>query len=244
MRRVTFLGILLVSALGVPTMADDDDRSTISVTGTGRVSAAPDVAEINLGVVTQAQTARDALRANNEAMARLIGLLKERGVAAKDIQTTNINVHPQYSQPPQPVPGRGQGEGFAPKIVGYNVNNTVQVTARNLEKLGELLDAVVQAGANQMNGISFRIDKPDQLLDQARKSAVADARRKAQMIADEAGVVLGRPVSITESGGGPPPQPMFRGRMMMAAAEAVPVAGGEQELSLSVSVVYELKESP
>src|SRR5687767_10921528 len=99
MRRATFLGILLVSALGGPTMADDDeDRTTISVTGTGRVSAAPDVAEINLGVVTQASTARDALRANNEAMARLVGLLKERGVAAKDIQTTNINVNPQYSQ--------------------------------------------------------------------------------------------------------------------------------------------------
>jgi uncharacterized protein YggE len=243
--HVTLMSILLVSALGVPTMADDDEqRPTISVTGNGKVSAAPDVAEINLGVVTQAPTARDALRANNEAMGRLIGLLKERGVAAKDIQTTNINVSPQYSQP-QPVPGRPQAaEAFVPKIVGYNVNNTVQITARNLEKLGELLDAVVQAGANQMNGISFRIDQPEKLLDQARKSAVADARRKAQMMADEAGVVLGRPLQISEAGGGPPPRPMYAGRMMMAAAaEAVPVAGGEQELSVSVSVVYELKEA-
>lgn len=226
-------------------MADEKegrDRAIISVAGTGRVSAAPDVAEINLGVVTQAPTARDALRANNEAMARLLEVVKERGVAAKDVQTTNLGVNPQFSQPPQPIPGRPNQEPFVPKIVGYNVNNTVQVTARNLEKLGELLDAVVQAGANQMNGISFRIDRPDALLDQARKAAVADARRKAEMLAGEAGVVLGRPLSIAESGPAAPPTPMFRGRMEMMAA-SVPVASGEQELSVTVQVVYEMKEA-
>lgn len=243
MRRLGLTTWLLVCALmGGTTMADDDEqRPSLSVSGTGRVSAAPDLAEITLGVVAQAETARDALRANTQSMTKLMELLKVRGVAAKDIQTTNINVSPQYSQPPQPVPGR-PGEPFVPKIVGYNVTNTVQVTARNLDKLGELLDGLVEAGANQMHGIGFRIDQPEKLLDQARKAAVADARRKAQMIADEAGVVLGRPLQISESGA-PAPQPMFRGRAMMAAAaDAVPVAGGEQELSVTVHIVYELAE--
>lgn len=244
MQRIATLALGMACVLGGTSMLQaDEETPSLSVTGNGRVSAAPDVAEINLGVVAQAATARDALRANNESMARLMAMLTERGVAAKDIQTTSINVNPQYSQPPQGAPGRVSNEPFVPKIVGYNVSNSVQVTSRNLEKLGELLDSLVQAGANQMNGISFRIDQPEKLLDQARKGAVADARRKAQIMAGEAGVVLGRPLRISESSS-PSPQPMMRGRMMFAAAaESVPVAGGEQELNVSVTIVYELKEA-
>lgn len=225
------------------------EANTISVSGTGRVSAAPDVAEINLGVVNQGKTAREALSANNEAMAALHATLKERGVAAKDIQTTQINIQPQYSQPrppgapsvpsnlPRPVEAN---EPFVPKIIGYQVSNTVQVTARDLAKLGTLLDAVVQAGANQMHGISFRIDKPESILEQARKTAMADARRKAELLAGEAGVVLGPPIRIQESEGRTPsPQP--RARTMAFAASAVPVAAGEQELSVTVDVVYRLR---
>lgn len=213
---------------------------TISVNGTGKVSAAPDVADINIGVVTQATTARDALAANTESMTAIHNLLKERGVAAKDIQTVNINVSPRYSQPNQPQAGQPQ-EPFVPKIVAYEVHNTVQITARDLTKLGGILDAVVQSGANQMNGISFRVEEPEKLLDQARKEAMADAKRKAEQLAGEAGVVVGLPITISESGGvSPPPRP-YAARMMAASAAPVPVAGGEQELSVTVSVVFELK---
>ncbi|MBX6313473.1 MAG: SIMPL domain-containing protein [Isosphaeraceae bacterium] len=214
---------------------------TITVTGTGKVAAVPDLAEINVGVVTQAATAREALKANNEAMQALQDTLKERGVAAKDIQTSNLNIQPQYSQPPRPVPGQPRDREFAPKIVAYQVTNTVHIKARDLGKLGVLLDAVVQAGANQMHGIAFRIDEPEKLLDQARKRAMADAKRKAELLAGEAGVVLGPPISIREAEATPPPRPMFLGMQRAAAAEAVPVAAGEQELSVDISVVYELK---
>lgn len=219
---------------------------TISVNGTGKVSAAPDVADINIGVVTQATTARDALAANTESMTAIHNLLKERGVAAKDIQTININVSPRYSQPNRPQFGGGQEpqEPFVPKIVAYEVHNTVQITARDLTKLGGILDAVVQSGANQMNGISFRVEEPEKLLDQARKEAMADAKRKAEQLAGEAGVVVGLPITISESGGvSPPPRP-YAARMMAGMAgpgAPVPVAGGEQELSVTVSVVFELK---
>lgn len=213
---------------------------TISVNGTGRISSAPDLADINIGVVTQAETARDALSSNNEAMRAIHDLLKERGVASKDIQTVNINVSPRYSQPSPSQPGQ-QREPFVPRIVGYEVRNTVQITARDLEKLGGILDAVVQSGANQINGISFRIDEPEKLLNEARKRAVADARRKAEQLAGEAGVVVGLPISINESGGFfPPPRPMAAARMMAESSE-VPVAGGEQELTINVSIVFELK---
>lgn len=220
-----------------------DDARTISVAGTGRVSAAPDVADINIGVVTQARTAREALSANNEAMEALLNTVKERGVAAKDVQTSGLNINPQYSQP-RGQPGQfGGQEGFRPEIYAYEVTNTVQVTARDLTKLGELLDAVVSAGANRMNGISFRIEDSEALLDQCRKKAMADAKRKAEMLAREADVVLGPPISIAEQGAyPPPPRPMMMMRAEMAMAPvSVPIASGEQELTLTVNVTYELK---
>jgi uncharacterized protein YggE len=162
-------------------------------------------------------------------------------VAAKDIQTTSISIQPRYSQPPQPRPGQAVQE-FVPRIVGYDVVNAVQITARDINNLGAILDAVVQSGANRIDGIAFRISEPAKLQSVARKSAMADAKAKAELLAGEAGVVVGTPISITESVGFAPPQPMYRGRAMAmeAMAAPVPVAGGEQELSVNVSVTYEL----
>jgi uncharacterized protein len=242
MRNQMLAVVICATALalgGTTAMADDDDTPppTISVSGTGKISAAPDRAEVSMGVLTQGNTAREALAANSEAMASLLETLKQRGIAAKDVQTTQISINPQYSQP---RPGQ-QGD-FVPRIVGYQVVNNVRVIERDISKLGTVLDAVVQAGANQMHGISFQINEPDKLLDEARKRAMADAKRKAELFAGEAGVVLGAPRTITESGGFmPPPQPMYAGRAMMAAPSAVPVSGGEQELSVTVHVVYDLK---
>jgi uncharacterized protein YggE len=218
------------------------ERPAISVSGTGTVAAVPDIAEVRVGVRSQAGTAQQALEANNRAMNALHEVLKERGVAAKDIQTTQVQVSPQYSQP-QPN-SRPQGE-FVPRVVGYLVDNTVQVTARQVSKLGALLDALVQAGANQVHGISFRVDRPETLLDEARRRAMADAKRKGEILAGEAGVVLGPPLKIEMDEGPRPPTPYpvgYAGRaMMMAAPAPMPVAAGEQELAVTVRVVYELK---
>jgi uncharacterized protein YggE len=240
--------VVLLAISGGVLRADDVKRETptISVSGTGKVSAIPDVAVIQVGVATQASTAQAALSANNEAMNRLHEILKERGVASKDVQTTQIQVTPQYSQP-APRQGNTPQQEFIPRLVGYRVDNTVQVRARHIDKLGPLLDALVGAGANQIHGISFHVDAPEKLLDEARRRAMADAKRKAETLAGEAGVVVGLPITITESWGGmPAPQmPMFAGRGMaaMAAPAPMPVAAGEQELSVSVQVVYELKHA-
>jgi uncharacterized protein YggE len=194
--------------------------------------------------VTQAKTAREALSMNSESMAALLGVLKERGVAAKDIETTQINVSPQYSQPPRNQGGQPP-EGFVPRIVAYTVTNMVSVTSRDLTKLGEVLDAVVSAGANQIHGITFRIEDSSKLMEVARKQAMRDAKGKAESMAGEAGVVVGPPISISEAAGYavPRPQMFARGGMMMdamAAAPAMPVSAGEQEITVNVNVVYRL----
>lgn len=239
--------IAVVSALGLLGSTsrageDDDEKPTISVSGTGKLSAIPDIAEIQVGVRSQAPTAAAALSQNNESMNALYGILKESGIATKDIQTTQIQVSPQYSQPPgRPIDNQNE---FIPRIVGYRVDNTVHITARDVSKLGGLLDGLVKAGANQIHGISFRVDNSEKLMHEVRKRAVADAKSKAELLAGEAGVVLGTPLKISEEGGPRPPVPRFAGRMeMMAAAAPMPISAGEQELSVTVHIVYELKPS-
>jgi uncharacterized protein YggE len=247
MIRSSFAAVAFSLACLCQSLAQGQEREprmpspTISVSGTGRISAAPDVAQIQVGVVTQSATAGEALTGNSAQMSRLHEILKERGVATKDLQTTQLSINPVYSQPLPHNPQAPNAE-FIPRIVGYRVDNTLEVTARKIEKLGELLDALVQTGANQINGISFRVDKPESLLDSARKAAMQDAKRKANMLAGEAGVVVGSPRSISEGSDLHPPSPKFGGAMrMMAAPASTPVAAGEQELEVTVNVVYELK---
>ncbi|HEY2158270.1 MAG TPA: SIMPL domain-containing protein [Isosphaeraceae bacterium] len=246
MRFSTIIGLALATASAWPraSVAQGLDERTpppsLSVVGHGKVAAVPDVADINIGVVTHGPTAKDALRSNSEAMEGLQNVLKERGIAAKDIETKQIQVNPVYSHPDPRGPRAG--EEYVPKVVGYRVTNSVEVTVREIAKLGEMLDAVVVAGANQVTGIAFRVDKPEQLLDQARKLAMADAKRKAELLAGEAGIVLGPARHIIEAGGMPPRPTMLGGGapQMMMARSAAPVAAGEQELSVSVQVSYSI----
>jgi uncharacterized protein YggE len=232
---------IVASTLSTSMAQDSDERSTkpyLSVIGHGKVTAVPDVADINIGVVTQGPTAKDALRGNSEAMVNLHKVLKERGVAPKDIETTQVQVSPVYSQPGPRQPT--QVEEFVPKVAGYRVVNTIDVTARDIHKLGEMLDAVVHAGANQVNGISFRVEKAEELLDEARRRAMADAKRKAILLAGEAGVVLGPARQIVESGSSSP-RPSFLGAPMFqqpSPRSAPPVAAWEQELAVSIQVSY------
>ncbi len=209
----------------------------ISVVGHGKVAAMPDVADITVGVVSQGPTAKEALRLNSEAMIQLTKVLKERGIAEKDIETKQIQVSPVYTQPGARQPTT---EEFVPKVAGYRVTNSVEITERTIAKLGDLLDAVVQAGANQIYGISFRVEKTEQLLDQARKLAMIDARRKAKLLATEAAVEIGAAYQIVESGGGAPRPGAYGGMAYptMAARSAAPVAAGEQELAVSIQVSY------
>ncbi|WP_422927089.1 SIMPL domain-containing protein [Singulisphaera sp. PoT] len=242
--------VVLGSVLGCTVLARAEDEAhvhelpSISVSGTGKIFAVPDVAEVSAGVIVDGTTAEKALADNSTLMAKVMDRLKEQGIAAKDIQTTQIQVNPRYSQPSGRVAGQREGEEFIPRLIGYRVSNTVTITARKVDKLGSLLDMLIRSGANQLYGISFRVDNPEKLLDSARKEAVADAKRKAEQVAGEAGVVLGSPLKIEVDGeSGPQPPRFFGGEMRMMAAPAAPVAAGEQELRVNVRITYRIKEA-
>jgi len=203
--------------------------ATVTVSGVGTVTAAPDMAEITTGVVTQAPTAAQALAANSQAMERLLQALGSLGIATRDIQTTDISVSPQ----------RRQGkDGQPPEIVGYEVSNQVRVKVRDLARLGRVLDQQVGQGANLVYGIRFGLQEPAPRLDEARKLAMADARRKAELYATAAGLKVGRVIAVQEAGAASP-RPEMAPRALMSAA--VPVAPGEQEIKTSVTVTFTLE---
>ncbi len=242
LRRASLVGLLAAAGLviactGAPAPADATEPleppRLMTVTGEGSVSAAPDRALIGFGVTSEADTAQAALAANTTNMTQVFDTLTEAGVEERDIQTSRFAIHPRYRSYPR-------GESGPPVIIGYSVSNMVSVTVRDLDALGGILDAVVRSGANQFDALSFHISEPQPLLDDARRLAVADARRKAELLTEAAGVTLGRVRSISESGGTmPPPMPMLaRARMEDAS---VPIAAGENALRSTVSITYELQ---
>jgi len=221
------LGLALVALLAIPAWADP---RTISTSGHGEVRAVPDMAEVRAGVTVTAPTAAQALAANSSRMQSVFAALRKMGVPEKNIQTTNFYISPQYTN----------GENNAPRrLTGYQVNNDVTVRLEDVGKVGSALDALVAAGANQMNGISFSIQNPAPVLERARAEAVADARTRAETYAKAAGVNLGTIMSISEGGGEAPRPVMYRMAAAMAPAPP-PIAAGEQTISADVAMVWEI----
>jgi hypothetical protein len=236
MLRPTFAAAAIAATLAAasPALAQDNKMPRlISLSGNGEVRRAPDLAFVTTGVLSQGATAGEALAANTSAMNALFAALKDAGIAEKDVQTSNFMVQPRYNFQ----------ENKAPELVGYDVSNNVTITVRKIADLGAMLDKVVQAGSNQINGIGFDVSEPSASLDEARKLATEDATRKARIYAEAMGVTLGPVMSISEGVNYQPPMPMARGKVMMAdaAAAPVPVAAGEQRLSVDVNITWEIK---
>jgi uncharacterized protein YggE len=221
---------LAMILLGACAQADEgDEPRSITVSATGSVAAEPDQARITSGVTTEATTAAEALAQNSQRMTKLVAGLKASGIEPKDIQTSSFNVQPRYTQPK---------EGEASVIDGYRVTNEVQIVARNLDKLGAVLDQLVSLGANELGGLFFEVSKAETLRDEARKEAIANARRRAELYAEAAGAKVGEVLKIQEGGEiGPRPVPMARAMK----AEAVPIERGTETLEASVTVTWELK---
>lgn len=216
-----------MALVGTVLAATDDPQPSITVMGTGEVFEKPDMARVNIGVVTQLETAAASLRQNTDAVEKVLQTLKDHNIADDDIQTSNFSVGPQYDY------GR---QGEPPRLIGYRVSNEVSVAVRRLDDLGALLDEVVSAGSNQINGVMFEIAELASLEDAARRAAVNDARRKANLYAQEAGVELGAVLKVEEMSG-----PVARPQMGMAMAEqarAVPVAPGRLVVRQAVRVTF------
>ena len=234
MHRLMSAAIILANAaILVANGFAAETQRTISVTGEGRATAPPDMATIRAGVVTQSAKASEALTSNNEAMDEIMSVLEEQGIAPKNIQTSNFNVSPQYKHDDQ---GRRQ-----PEVVGYRVTNQLRVDVHDLPKLGKILDALVAAGSNELTGISFGINDPTGLLNEARKRAVADAHSRAELYAQAAGVALGKVLTISEQTVRTPQPQRLAARK--AADASVPIATGEQELRATVDMVFALDDS-
>lgn len=207
--------------------------TTFSLSAVGEVKVAPDMATINLGVNTDAATAGEALRANAAKMTAVIAALKKGGLTDRDIQTSNLSINPQYVYE-QNVP---------PRLTGYQVSNQVTVTVRDLAKLGQAVDATVNAGANSAGGISLGLANPSVAEDTARQEAVKALNAKADLYAKATGYRLVRIVSLSEGGGyAPAPQPPYPVMAMarMKEADSTPVAGGELRVRIDLSGVFEM----
>ena len=232
--RLTAAGLMTVMLALPAAMADEaKPPRMISLTGHGEVQAVPDMAMAVIGTVSQAPTAAEALAANTAAMMAVMAMLKDAGIAEKDVQTSNFLVQPRYDYGNSTQP---------PRLLGYEVSNTVTAAVRHLDRLGALLDKAVSAGSNRIDGISFRLADPGKALDEARRLAAQDATRKAHLYAAALGIGLGPVLSISETGGLPPPVPMPMKTMGAEAMSAdVPIARGEQTISVDVNIVWEIR---
>lgn len=228
---VFLIGLAVLPAVAQERPAIEAPTRTITVVGTGEVAAVPDIARVTIGVVERADSAADAMRANTAQMNRLIAVLDTVGIGPRDRQTASLQINAEYSYP---------NSGGRSQLEGYTARNTLIIRVKDLATIGDVLDALVEAGANQLDGIAFDVSEPGSLLDEARAAAVADARRKADLLATSAGVTLGPVQSIAEIGYQPMPTPMMRSEVM-AAAEAIPVEAGEQTLQVRVTTVWTIE---
>jgi uncharacterized protein YggE len=231
--------LLAAAAMAAPAAAPAQTSMVQPIAGTrldvsasGEVTRVPDVAIISTGVVTRATTASAAIQQNAARMERVRAALRRAGIEDKDIQTSSINLNPEYTYQ----------QNKAPVLNGYSASNQVSVRFRDIAKTGEILDALVAQGANQINGPNLTIDKPEQALDEARLKAVANGRARADLYARALGMRVVRLLSVSESGGyaAPPPMPVYA--MAERSSDAsTKIDPGEQKVSVSVAMSFELQ---
>jgi len=199
----------------------------VSVRGEAEVAARPDVARAIAGVTTEAKTPREPADANNRVMGVVVAAARQAGVAEKDIRTAGFSINPVHATRNRDTP----------QVVAYRASNSVMLTLRDIGRVGEILDVITAAGATDIGGVSFGLSEPSKLLDQARTLAFADAKRKAALYAQAAGLQLGRAISIDEDAA-PPPR-AYRAAQA-AAAGSVLIEPGEETLRVGVTVSFEL----
>ena len=230
---ITFLGVKLFgpTLLRTDALAQQSTTRQITVIGQGAVSASPDIVRANLSVQVTAPTVTEATQQSNDTMDAVLAQLKAAGIAEKDIQTSDYSIYPQRNNP---------GPNSASEIAGYQVTNTVMVTIRNLNQVGQVLDQAIQAGANNIVNISFDFSDPAKLQLQALDQAMDDAQTRADELAKSSEVQRGEVLSISEVISS---APIPRSGVMMAQIESptVPIQPGSSEVNAQVQVVYAIQ---
>ncbi len=228
-------GLLLTACApaAAPASTPDASRNTISVTGSGSAYGAPDIATVQVGVQSRNADPKVAVNESTGRMNAIMDAIQALGVEAKDLQTANFSVAAQQDY--DPVTGQARA------TFTYVVDNTLTISVRDLAKLGDVLSSAVAAGANSIYGVSFSVSDRARLEAEARTQAMADAKARAEALAQAAGVTLGAPITISEYTSGPVPLQYADARLMAGADAAVPVATGQMQISLQVSVIYEIR---
>ena len=220
------------SAQEVVSVARPIAGTRLDISATGMVSRVPDLAIISAGVVTRSTTASGAIADNAGRMERVRAALRKAGIEDRDIQTSSINLNPDY---------RYQ-DGQPPVLTGYQASNNVSVKFRDIRNSGAILDALVAQGANQINGPSLTIDKPETAYDEARTKALTAGKARAELYARSLGMRVVRLLSVSESGGvGRPPMPMYRAESSMAADAKTSIEPGSQDLEVMLAMSFELQ---
>lgn len=218
-----------------------ETKNTISVSDTGEVFAKPDLAVVSFSVVNEAVTVSEAMTENTEKMNAVIDFIKKQGIEDKDLKTTSFNIYPRYEwrrgtvclYPPCP--------GQKRVLVGYEIRQSLKVKIRDMAKIGDIIQGAADSGANQLGDLSFIIDKQDELKKQAREQAIEKAKTKAEELASQLDVRLVRITNFSESGIAPYPYLAERG---LGGTEAVPslqIETGENEISVTVTITYEIQ---
>ena len=202
------------------------------VTAEGRATAVPDMATVTIGVVAEAESAQTASAEMSAAAEALLDRLEAEGIAPRDLQTRALRLSPVWR--------RQEGGNGARELAGYLAETTVQARVRALDRLGAVLDAAVESGANQFRGLSFGLADPQPVEDEARRTAVREGARRAALYAEAAGVALGPLLRLAEAGA-PGPAPRMRAQMAASEATAVPVAEGELEVTAQIRLVYAIE---
>ncbi len=205
-------------------------EGSIIVSGTGRVAVSPDVADLRLGVVVTRPTVDAARVEAASTMTAILAALDTAGVERRDVRTSLVSVQPRYDY----------RDGKAPLLTGYEISELVEVTVRDLERVGDVIDGTLAAGATRLDDLSFRVADPTAAEREARQRAMAEARARADVLAEAAGISVTGVVGIVEGGAAPPvPLPRMKAeRMMMAADVSTPVEAGTTEITVSVTVTY------
>jgi hypothetical protein len=226
------LGIALTLQPANQAVAQTEEESlrTIEVFGQGQVEAEPDRATVRLGVQTEADEAGATLEANNERMTAVISATLEAGIEENDIRTEGFRLNPVYDNAPNTQ---------TRELAGYRASNIVRITVRDLAMLGSLLDAVVEAGSNTIEGIQFEVSNEAELAAAAREAAMQDAQQKAEQLTELAGAELGPVHTILETGGARPLTASVAEEASLAAD--VPIATGTQTIQASVQVIWEIR---
>jgi uncharacterized protein YggE len=233
---LTLLVAALVASCSPQTTSTDTQTRTLNVTGTGTIDLEPDLARVNIGVRSEADNVAEALEDNNDNIQAVVQRMQDLGVAAEDIQTRNFNIYPQQNNRPMP---EGEEPSLQPAQT-FVVENTVSVTVRDLDSLGEVLAAVVSEGANTIYGVAFDVEDRETAIEQARQMAIEDAQSNAQAIAEAADVTLDaiQSININENSGAP----IFREELAaeMPQGGSVPISGGTLTIRVSASLTYEI----